>query len=114
MSDSSSINIQAFEPFDGGTGVLLAVTTTTGSGLIPGTQGVDRAKLRILVTNDGALSASIRMGQSGVVATTASLKILPGTQVLLTPPNTNPSGVWLAAICAGGTTSIQATAGQGT
>lgn len=115
MSESTPINVQAFQPFDGGMGKRLSVTTTTGSGAIPGTQGsIDKAKLRLLVSNGGTVSAFIRMGQQGVVATLDCLEILPDTQVLLTPPDTNPSGVWVAAITEFGPTSIQITAGQGT
>lgn len=115
MADSATINIQAFQPFEGGNGVLLAVTSTTGSAFVPGTQTDNDSNLRVLVTNTGFYSASIRLGQSGVIATTANMSILPGCAYLLTPPYANPSGVYIAAICATGqTTSLQVTAGIGT
>lgn len=115
MSESTPINIQAFQPFDGGMGKRLSVSTSTGSVAIPGTQGnIDKAKMRVLVTNGGSVSAFVRMGQQSVTATLDCLEILPNTQVLLTPPDTNPSGVYVAAVTESSTTKIQITAGQGT
>lgn len=114
MSDPMQLNIQAFQPFDGGAGKRLSVTTSTGSVAIPGTQTDDRGRLRVLVTNGGSVSAFVRMGQSGVTASLDCLEVLPGCAYLLTPPQTNPSGVYLAAITEVGATNVQVTAGQGT
>lgn len=114
MSDAATFNVQAFQPFDGGVGKRLAVETTTGSAAIPGTQTADRGRLRVLIINGGPVSAFVRMGQSNVTATLDCLEVLPGLPYLLTPPPTNPSGVYLAAITEAGTTTIQVTAGQGT
>lgn len=115
MSESTPINVQAFQPFDGGMGKRLSVDDATNSAAIPGTQTDERSRLRVLVTNGGQVSAFVRMGQQGVTATLDCLEVLPGCAYLLTPPSTNPSGVWLAAICdEGGETTIQVTAGQGT
>lgn len=117
MSESTPINIQAFQPFDGGTGGLLSVTATSSAVAIPGTQAgtIDKDKLRLLVTNPGSNSVSVRIGKSGVDATLACLAILPGTQVLLTPPFVSPGGLWIAGICGpGATATIQVSAGQGT
>lgn len=115
MSETTPINVQAFQPFDGGAGKRLAVTATTSNAAIPGTQVDDRGRLRVLVSNGGWASAFVRLGQQGVVATLDCLEVKPGDTHLLTPPSTNPSGVWLAAICdTGEATKIQVTAGQGT
>jgi len=114
MSDPATFNVQAFQPFDGGAGKRLSVTTSTGSGAIPGTQTDDRGRLRVLIVNGGSASAFVRMGQSNVTATLDCMEVLPGCAYLLTPPSTNPSGVWIAAITEAGTTAIQVTAGQGT
>lgn len=113
MTESTPINVQAFQPFDGGMGARLAVTTVTGSVAIPGTQAGDD-KLRVLVTNREDFPVSIRMGQPGVEATLACMEIPRGTSVLLKPPVSTPSLIWIAAICEGGVTSIQVTAGNGT
>jgi hypothetical protein len=115
MSDASPINITAFQPFEGGRGKRLSVTTTSARGVIPGTQAIDNPdRLRLLITNGGNVSAFIRMGQDDVEATTDCQEILPGTQVLLTPPVVRPDPVWVAAICEGGTTKVQVTSGYGT
>lgn len=116
MSDSTLINIQAFQPFDGGVGVEFDATTAAQSAkLVPGTDGnVNKDKLRILVVNNGPASASIRMGGSGVAATTACTRIQVGTSVLLSPPFVSPGGVFINAICKSGTANLQITAGQGT
>lgn len=115
MSESTPINVQAFQPFEGGRGKRLTATDTTTSGAIPGTQAVEAATLRILVTNGGLVSVFIRMGQSDVVATLDSLEILAGTQVLLTPPFADPQNLWFAAICdSNATTNVSACAGKGT
>lgn len=116
MSEATPINIQAFQPLEGGDGVEIDATGTTQAAQIPYTQAVATPdRLRILVTNDGEVSASIRFGQSNVQATASCQRILPGTQVLLSPPVVAPSGVWIAAMCpSGGTTNLQVTAGYGT
>lgn len=114
MSDPATFNVQAFQPFDGGAGKRLSVTTATGRAAIPGTQTDDRGRLRLLITNGGSVSAFVRIGQSTVTATLDCLEVLPGCAYLLTPPTTNPSGVWIAAITESGTTTVQVTAGQGT
>lgn len=114
MSDPATFNVQAFQPYDGGMGKRLSAGTTTTSAAIPGTQTDDRGRLRVLIVNGGTVSAFVRMGQSGVTATLDCLEVLPGCAYLLTPPGTNPSGVWLAAITEAGSANIQVTAGQGT
>lgn len=115
MSEASFINISAFQPFDGGKGVRVEVSTTSARGKIPGTQAVSNPdRLRILVSNSNSVPVSILMGQDDVAATLHEQEILPGTQVLLTPPSVAPDAVWIAAICEVGTGHIQATAGYGT
>lgn len=115
MSEATPINVTAFQPFQGGTGKRLAVTTSSARASIPGTQAVSSPdRLRILVTNSNNFPVSILMGQDTVTATLDCQEILAGTQVLLTPPVVAPDGVWLAAICEVGTGHIQVCAGYGT
>jgi len=116
MSEATPVNVTAFQPFEGGVGAEINATSTTARVQIPGTQAAATPdRLRVLVTNDGLVSASIRMGQANVEATSSCQRIMPGTQVLLTPPVVSPSPVWLAAICpSGGTVNLQITAGFGT
>lgn len=115
MSEATPVNVTAFQPFEGGNGKRLSVTTTSARVAIPGTQAVATPdRLRILVTNSNTFAVSILMGQDSVTATTDCQEILPGTQVLFTPPVVAPDAVWIAAICASGSGHIQVTAGYGT
>lgn len=116
MSESTPINVQAFQPFNGGGGALLSVSSVSSSVLVPGSEALtDPAKARLLISGDDGVTVCIRMGQQGVVATLASLRIRAGTDVLLMPPFIGQGGVWVAGICASGlTATIQITAGQGT
>jgi hypothetical protein len=115
MSDATPINVTAFQPFEGGLGKRLSVTTTTARTQIPGTQAVATPdRLRVLISNSGTIPVSICMGQDAVIATLDCQEVLPGTQVLFTPPVVAPDAVWIAAICSSSTTYIQVTAGYGT
>lgn len=115
MSEASFINISAFQPFEGGKGVRVDVSTTSARGKIPGTQAVATPdRLRVLVSNPNSFSVSILMGQDDVTATLHEQEILEGTQVLFTPPSVAPDAVWIAVISEVGTGHIQATAGYGT
>lgn len=116
LSEATSINVTAFQPFEGGNGKRIAVTTSSSRGIIPGTQAVSSPdRLRILVTNSNDFSVFILIGQDTVTATTDCQEIMRGTQVLLTPPVVAPDGVWVAAICESGNSgNIQVTAGYGT
>lgn len=115
MSDATPINVTAFQPFEGGVGKRLAVSTTSARVQIPGTQAVSSPdRLRILVTNNNSFAVSILMGQDSVTATTDCQEIMPGTQVIFTPPVVAPDAVWIAAICESGTGHIQVTSGYGT
>jgi hypothetical protein len=115
MSDASPINISAFQPFEGGQGKRLSVTTTTARTQIPGTQAVATPdRLRVLISNSGTIPVSICMGQDAVIATLDCQEVLPGTQVLFTPPVVAPDAVWIAAISEYGDGYIQVTAGYGT
>lgn len=115
MSEATPINVTAFQPFEGGNGRRLAVSTTSARVQIPGTQAVSNPeRLRVLVTNSNNFAVSILMGQDSVTATTDCQEILPGTQVLFTPPVVAPDAVWIAAICESGSGHIQVTAGYGT
>lgn len=116
MSEASSINLQAFQPFKGGLGKRLPVTTDSASVQIPGLSGGlgDYAKRRVFISNGGATSVFIQLGSSDVLATMDSLELLSGCAYLLTPPEVNPSGVWIAAIVEAGSTAISVCAGEGT
>lgn len=115
MSEATPVNVTAFQPLDGGNGKRLSVSTTSARVAIPGTQAVAAPdRLRILVTNSNGFTVSIRLGLDDVIATTDCQEILPGTQVLFTPPVVAPDSVWIAAICESGSGHIQVTAGYGT
>jgi hypothetical protein len=115
MSEATPINVTAFQPFEGGIGKRLSVSTTSARVAIPGTQAVSSPdRLRILITNNNNFAVSILMGQDSVTATTDCQEIMPGTQVMFTPPVVAPDAVWIAAICASSSGYIQVTAGYGT
>ncbi len=118
MADPALLNIQAFQPFDGGNGLRVTAGTGTGStpyripGLSGGTDGNENK--RVLITNGGLVSAFLRMGPSSTSADLNSLEILPGCAYLLTPPAVNPSGVWFAVCTEAGTTTVGVAFGYGT
>lgn len=115
MSEATPINVQCFQPFQGGQGVRISVGTTSTRAQIPGTQAVSNPeRLRVLVTNPNSFSVSILMGQDDAVATLHCQEILSGTQTLFTPPTVAPDAVWVAVICESGTGHIQVTSGYGT
>lgn len=115
MSEATPINVTAFQPFEGGVGKRLAVSTTSARVQIPGTQAVSSPdRLRILISNRNSFAVSILMGQDSVEATLDCQEVLPGTQTIFTPPVVAPDAVWLAAISDVGTGYIQVTAGYGT
>jgi len=116
MSESVIQNLQAFTPYAGGAGARISVTGTTGSAPIPGLEGgMTDPRSRVVVSNSGSSSAYVRFGKSGVVATNASYEILAGTKEVLTPPFVGPAPMYVAAICAGSTTTtINVCAGIGT
>lgn len=70
-------------PFKPSGGASLACTGSTGSVALAGTGE------QVLVTNAGSAAVYIEMGASAVTATTAGLPVLPGTQVLLTIPESS-------------------------
>jgi len=119
MSEAASINVHAFQPYNGGQGKTAPSTDSSGATAwkIPGLGGGndDSDRKRVMVTNDGDVTAYFRMGPAGVAADTDSLKILPDCAYLLRPPDTNPSGVWFATCTkAGETTEINVVFGYGT
>lgn len=115
MSEAATINFTAFQPFEGGNGKRLAVSTTSARVAIPGTQAVATPdRLRILVSNSNSFAVSILMGQDSVTATLDNQQVLPGTQVLFTPPVVAPDAVWIAVITEAGAGYIQVTSGYGT
>lgn len=120
MADPALLNIQAFQPFQGGDAVTFTANETSGATAyrIPGLAGGtdDNNRKRVLISNEGDVAVFVRMGPSSVEASTNSMKILPDCAYLLTPPDVNPSGVWIAACTAAGAGSaeVNAVAGQGT
>ncbi len=115
MAQETTFSVFAFQPYNGGEGGSTGVNGTSARFLIPGMQGgVAQPGARVLVTNGGSVSAFVRLGGATVVATTASLEILPGGAYLLTPPNVEPQNLYIAAITSTGTTTISACAGVGT
>ncbi len=117
MSEPTPINLQAFQPFGGGQGKRLTVTTTSASVAIPGFGGGegDVQSRRVFISNGSGFSIFVLMGQSGVVATTDCIEVLPGCGYLLTPPFVGSAGVWLAAIMEDvGTAKISVCGGIGT
>ena len=111
MADAKPVNPYAFWPFQGGGGKRITATSTTSSGEVPGTQAVKN--LRLLVTNDGNVTAYVRFGQSTVTADTNCMALLPGTSQVFTAPFTGPGTLYFAAITVAGTTGVQVTAGEG-
>lgn len=115
MADSTPINVQAFEPYNGGQGARLSATSTSDRVAIPGLEGGSQNdKSRVLITNRNSFSISIRMGGSTVDATLSSLEILAGTQVLLKPPTAGTQPLYMAGITESLTGYITVCAGTGT
>jgi hypothetical protein len=109
--DPQNVNPQAFQPFDGGRGKRLTVTTSSSSVVLPGIQDDNN---RVIITNGGSVSAFVCMGTAAVVATLDSMEILPGTTQVFSVPFIVPGGLYLAGITeAGGTTKISAVVGKG-
>lgn len=98
----------AFQPLGGAS---LACTSTTGSVALSGDGN------QAVVTNYGTKVAFVEFGASGVEATTSSLAVLPGTQVVLTIPysagtvkSTHMAGITASA---SDTTTLQVSTGNG-
>lgn len=87
-----------------GSGVSAAPGTTTARSSV-GFNGSN-----VLVTNLGAVTCYVRVGNSSVVATTADYPVLPGTQIVL-QKEINDSHV--AYITASGSGSIHLMSGNG-
>ncbi len=119
MSESTAINVQAYEPYNGGEGARLSATTATGNVAIPGLEGgLQSDRSRVLITNPNAFSVYVRMGGSSITATLtstrASQEILAGTQVLLKPPQIGSQPLYMAAIVAAGSGYVTVCSGVGT
>ena len=115
MSESTPVNVQAFEPSNGGAGARIEATDVSGRVAIPGLEGGQQGdNSRVLITNPNAFSAFIRMGGSSVVATLSSQEILAGTQVLLKPPQVGPQPLYMAVIVESGTGFVSICSGAGT
>ena len=100
----SSMKSIGFTPVPGATATLSA-TTTSSSGSI-GTLGD-----RIRVVNAGSAAAFVQIGTTGVTATSSSLCILSGDEIII------PRGIsgdnLIAAITSSGTATVYATPGYG-
>lgn len=119
MSESSSINLQAFEPYNGGQGARGAVGPTSSRMAIPGLEGGQGGdKKRVVITNSNAFSIFIRMGDKDVnamvSATVASQEILKDCQVLLKPPQIGTKAIFMAVITETLTGTASVCAGEGT
>lgn len=117
MSEPTPINLTAFTPHGGGRGARLSVTSATSSVLIPGLAGGQVGPFsRVVVSNSGLVSAYVVIGVSGIQASTANYEILPLTKEVLTPPDSGVGGgsLYLAAVTASGSTTINVCAGTGT
>jgi hypothetical protein len=110
MSEAQNVNPQAFQPFDGGRGKRLTVTTSSASTVLPGIQDDNN---RVIITNGGTVSAFVRMGTSSVASTLDCMEILPGTTQVFSVPFVVPGGLYLAALTEAGSTTISAVVGKG-
>ncbi|TAJ89742.1 hypothetical protein [Reyranella sp.] len=109
---SDPVNIFSFRPiYGGGMGKRLSCGIVSSSGAIPGTQAENDVQL--LVTNGGTVSAFVRFGQAGVVATLDCMEILPGVTVPFMAPFNSQSELYMAAITESGTTTVSVVAGKG-
>lgn len=117
MTESTPVNIVAFMPIAGGSGVRLSVTTASTTVALPGLAGGQQGTAtRVMVSNGGSVSAFIKFGGSTITANTSGYEILPGTKELLSPPYNGIGGgpIYIAAVTASGSTSINACVGEGT
>jgi hypothetical protein len=115
MAEATPVNVVAFEPYNGGQGAQISVSSVSASVAIPGLAGGQQDdRSRVVVSNGGSVSAFIHFGPSGVTAGTSSLEILPGTKETLKPPYIGPNAIYLAAVTASGSTTINVCAGLGT
>lgn len=112
MAEPVVTDVFAFVPHAGGIGKrITCIHTASTSAAIPGTQS--REQPRLCISNGGAVSAFVRFGQSGVVATLDCMEILPRTQVVIGQPDVSPDLIYMAAITESGSTKVQVTAGRG-
>ncbi len=91
----------AFEPAGGAS---LACTASTDRVALAGNGE------QALIANPGSVAVYVEFGSSTVVATTASLCVLPGTQILLTIPE---NSTHIAGITSSGASTIQISTGWG-
>lgn len=96
-----------FELINGGLGVALNLTTTSGTSSRTALPAVDG--YQVLITNKGSFAAHIAFGDATIVATTAYTCILPGIPYTLTigEDDTHVAGISDAA------TTVQITRGNG-
>ena len=98
----------AFELVDGGLGISLALTTTSGTSSrteLPALDGY-----QVLIQNIGSYPAHLRFGTSSVVATTACVVIFPGIPYTLT---IDEDVTHVAGITTTSTATVQITRGNG-
>lgn len=98
-----------FESTNGGLGVSLACTTTSGTSSRTALVGIGNT---VMLTNTGSVTAYVAFGTSSVVATTAYYPVLPGSKEILSlSDETAPTHV--AAITDSGTTTLLVHKGYG-
>lgn len=99
-------NIDVFAAYGATETLAVTVATANVALTVPGRP----IPFNVRVFNDGAATMFIAFGESGVVATTASLPIPSGAVEVF---SVNPATTHIAAITAVGTTTLYATSGRG-
>lgn len=96
-----------FELINGGLGVSLDLTTTSGTTSRTALPVIDG--FQVLITNKGSFAAHLAFGDSSVVATTAYTCFLPGIPYTMTieEDTTHVAGI------SDGSTTVQITRGNG-
>jgi hypothetical protein len=116
MTDAVLTDIDIIAPYRGGVGARLTCSTSSSRVAIPGTEAGNKPP-RLIITNGGAVSAFVRLGDANVVAsiasTTCSIEILPGSSVLFKAPFAVPNQLYMAGITEAGSTKVSVIAGTG-
>lgn len=103
-----------FSPYNGGQGVSLACTTSTGRVLLVGDYGALEDVSVAVIVNTGSNWAFVQFGDVTVTATTGSMGVPPGGALTVTIPGAqNGVAMYLAGITSTSTTTLQITTGFG-
>lgn len=98
-----------FESVNGGLGVSLACTTTSGTSSRTALVGSGPV---VMLTNTGSSTAFIALGDSSITATTSYYPVLPGTKEIITlNQDTTPTHV--AGITDSGSSTVLVHRGYG-